>query len=98
MHNLRRHSSSFPVFLTVFSHFFAVLMTLNKYILPTLNVLKRLLEDLKRVFTFAVRWKGPQSKIQKLKEPVRLGVIGAKDSSSKCLLAIYFKGAQGAVG
>ena len=40
------------------------------------------------MFTFAVRWKGPQSKIQKLKEPVRLGVIGAKDSSSKCLLAI----------
>ena len=31
---------------------------------------------------------GPQAKIQKLKELVRLGVIGAKDSSSKCLLAI----------
>lgn len=35
-----------------------------------------------------VRWMGPQAKIQKLKELVRLGVIGAKDSSSKCLLAI----------
>ena len=46
---------------------------------------------MKGVFTFAVRWKGPQSKIQKLKEPVRLGVIGAKDSSSKCLLAISKK-------
>ena len=39
---------SFPFFLIVFFHFFAVFMTLNKYILPTLYALKMALRRLER--------------------------------------------------